>query len=138
MPAEVRSLVYKSGDWEVDIARRELRSRGVVAPLDGRAFEVIEILARAAGSLVNKCDLINGVWPGAVVEENTLQPHISTVRKALGSDRTILKTVAGRGYQLLGTWTVQQNDTPPVPANPTPAAEYRCTIGTTFRQQHRR
>ncbi len=48
------------------------------------------------------------VWPGAIVEENTLQFHISAIRKALGADRGLLKTVSGRGYRLLGTWTVRQ------------------------------
>jgi predicted ATPase len=48
------------------------------------------------------------VWPGAIVEENTLQFHISAIRKALGADRDLLKTVSGRGYHLLGPWTVRQ------------------------------
>ncbi len=53
------------------------------------------------------------VWPGAVVEENTLQVHISAVRKALGPDRGLLRTVQGRGYRLLGTWEISRS-TPPI------------------------
>ena len=49
------------------------------------------------------------VWPGAIVEENTLQFHISTIRKALGRDRGILKTVSGRGYRLLGDWAIRRD-----------------------------
>jgi predicted ATPase/DNA-binding winged helix-turn-helix (wHTH) protein len=113
MAAQIRPPVYKSGEWEVDLARRELRSRGIAAPLGGRAFEILEVLVQSAGDLVNKYDLMNRVWPGAAVEENTLQAHISAVRKVLGPDREILKTVAGRGYRLLGTWTIQQDDSQP-------------------------
>jgi predicted ATPase len=47
------------------------------------------------------------VWPGSIVEENTLQVHISAVRKALGADRGLLKTSSGRGYRLLGSWTIR-------------------------------
>ena len=47
-------------------------------------------------------------WPGAIVEDNTLQFHISTIRKALGPDRGMLKTASGRGYRLLGAWTLRQ------------------------------
>ena len=47
------------------------------------------------------------VWPGAIVEENTLQAHISAVRQALGPDRGMLKTVSGRGYRLIGSWDVR-------------------------------
>jgi predicted ATPase/DNA-binding winged helix-turn-helix (wHTH) protein len=103
--------VYSSGEWEIDLARRELRARGVPVPLGGRAFEIVEVLIGSAGELVTKDDLMARVWPGAAVEENTLQAHISALRKALGSDREMLKTIAGRGYRLLGTWGALPHDT---------------------------
>jgi non-specific serine/threonine protein kinase len=98
----------------VDLARRELRARGVPVPIGGRAFEIVEVLVQSAGELVTKNDLMGRVWPGAIVEDNTLQFHISAIRKALGPDRGILKTASGRGYRLLGTWTFRQESTPPV------------------------
>ena len=42
------------------------------------------------------------VWPGAIVEDNTIQFHMSAIRKALGQDRGIFQTAFGRGYGLLG------------------------------------
>src|SRR5258708_835784 len=51
------------------------------------------------------------VWPGAIVEDNALQFHISAIRKALGPDRGMLKTASGRGYRLLGAWTFRQEST---------------------------
>jgi non-specific serine/threonine protein kinase len=51
------------------------------------------------------------VWPGAIVEDNTLQFHISAIRKALGPDRGMLKTASGRGYRLLGGWIFRQEGT---------------------------
>jgi predicted ATPase len=65
-------------------------------------------LVAAAGELVTKDDLMGLVWPGAIVEENTLQVHISAIRKALGPDRGLLQTTSGRGYRLLGTWRIHQ------------------------------
>ena len=103
--------MYELGEWEVDLARRELRARGVPVPIGGRAFEIIEVLVQSAGELVTKDDLSGRVWPGAIVEDNTLQFHISAIRKALGSDRGILKTASGRGYRLLGAWTSRQEST---------------------------
>ncbi len=111
MPAQSRRLVYESGEWEVDLARRELRARGIPVPIGGRAFEIIEVLVQSAGELVTKNDLMGRVWPGAIVEDNTLQFHISAIRKALGPDRGILKTASGRGYRLLGAWTFRQEST---------------------------
>src|SRR3981189_3398625 len=106
--AQGRQLVYESGEWEVDLARRELRARGVPVPIGGRAFEISEVLVQSAGELGTKNDLSARIWPGAIVEHNTLQFHISAIRKALGSDRGILKTASGGGYRLLGAWTSRQ------------------------------
>ncbi len=103
--------MYVLDEWEVDLARRELRAHGVPVPIGGRAFEIIEVLVQSAGELVTKKDLSARVWPNAIVEDNTLQFHISAIRKALGRDREMLKTASGRGYRLLGAWTSRDEDT---------------------------
>jgi predicted ATPase/DNA-binding winged helix-turn-helix (wHTH) protein len=108
-----RQQFSTTGAWEIDFRQRELRSRGTPVPVGGRAFEIVETLVRAAGELVTKDEIMRRVWRGAIVEENTLQVHISAIRKALGPDRTMLKTAAGRGYRLLGRWTVRENAEPP-------------------------
>ena len=115
LPDGIRS-VYASGECEIDLARRELRVRGSPVPLGARAFEIIEVLAQSAGELVTKDELMNRIWPGAVVMENTLQVHAVAIRKALGPHRDMLKTEARRGYRLLGEWTVRRHDAakPPV------------------------
>src|SRR3982074_268230 len=106
-------LVYESGEWEIDLARRELRARGAPVPIGSRAFAIIEVLVRSPGDLVTKHDLTSRVWPGAIVEDNALQFHISAIRKALGPDRELLRTASGRGYRLLGDWTSRQESTSP-------------------------
>ncbi len=104
------NLVYACEQWEIDLGRRELRSRGVPVPLGGRAFEVVTVLVQSATELVTKDHMMDRVWPGATVGEGTLHVHISAVRKALGSDRGLLKTASGRGYRLLGNWMPQQRE----------------------------
>ena len=104
MPGRDGSVVYAFAGWEIDLSKRELRLRGTPATVGSRGFEIIEALLRARGELVDKYELMRTVWPGVVVEENTLQFHISAVRKALGEDRNFLKTVSGRGYRLTGNW----------------------------------
>src|ERR1700731_2115892 len=68
----------------------------------------MEVLVQSGGELVTKDDLVARVWPGVIVEENTLQVQISAIRRALGRDRELLKTASGRGYRLLGAWTSRQ------------------------------
>ena len=59
------------------------------------------------------------VWPGAVVSDNALEVHISSLRKALGENRGLLRTAYGRGYRLLGPWTLPgaERPRPAVPAS---------------------
>jgi predicted ATPase len=52
-----------------------------------------------------------------VVEENNLQFQISTLRKALGPDRDLIKTISGRGYRFIADITT--------PAAPEEAASDR-------------
>src|SRR5580658_778276 len=116
MPDEQTRLVHASGECEIDLARRELRVSGSFVPVGGRAFQIIEVLAGSAGALVTKDELLDRVWPGAIVGENTLHVHAGAIRKALGPYRNLLKTESGRGYRLLGDWTVRHQETakPPV------------------------
>jgi predicted ATPase/DNA-binding winged helix-turn-helix (wHTH) protein len=116
MFAEGIRPVYASGDCEIDLARRELRVLGSPVALGGRAFEIIEVLAQSAGELVTKDELMDRIWPGAIVMDATLHVHAAAVRKALGPYRGLLKTESGRGYRLLGDWTLSHQDAakPPV------------------------
>jgi predicted ATPase/DNA-binding winged helix-turn-helix (wHTH) protein len=118
MPPEGVRAVLTSSDCAIDLARRELRVRGIPIPIGGRAFEIIEVLALSAGELVTKDELMERVWPGAVVMEGTLHVHVSALRKALGPYRDLLKTVSRRGYCLLGNWSVQRQDAKRSPVGP--------------------
>jgi predicted ATPase/DNA-binding winged helix-turn-helix (wHTH) protein len=116
MPEHVQALVYACAEWEIDLVRRELRLQGLAVPLGGRAFEILAELAKSAGELVTKNDLLQRVWPGVFVEEIALRVHIAAIRKALGSDRDLLETTIGRGYRLRGAWrTWAESDTAELP-----------------------
>jgi DNA-binding winged helix-turn-helix (wHTH) protein len=65
------TLVYACDQWEIDVGRRELRSRGIPVPLGGRAFEVVTVLVQSASEFVTKDHLMERVWPGATVGEGT-------------------------------------------------------------------
>jgi non-specific serine/threonine protein kinase len=113
-------LAHESGLLVLDLSRRELRASGVSVPIGGRAFEILAILVQSAEDLVSKDELIRRVWPGAVVQENTLQAQIAAIRKALRADRDSLKTVSGRGYRLVGKWTQRAAAGPAQPPSSEP------------------
>ncbi len=120
MLALASPTIFASGGCEIDLARRELRMGGAPTPVGSRAFEIVVLLVQAAGELVTKDELMDRVWPGAIVLENTIQVHIASVRRALGPNKVLLKTESGRGYRLLGTWTTRGADSENVLASSQP------------------
>jgi pimeloyl-ACP methyl ester carboxylesterase/DNA-binding winged helix-turn-helix (wHTH) protein len=89
--------------FELDLARRELRDRGVLQPLQPLAFELLGYLVRQRHRVVPKEELLRELWPDAVVTDASLQRAVSLVRRALGdSGRTLLYTHARHGYRFGG------------------------------------
>ncbi|MBN3728634.1 winged helix-turn-helix transcriptional regulator [Burkholderia sp. Ac-20379] len=100
-PPETPPSPFPLGRFQVDLARRELFEHGVPVRLGPRAFGILEMLVEADGKLVTKHALLDRIWPDTYVEENTLQVHLSALRRALGDDRNCIMTVPGRGYRLV-------------------------------------
>src|ERR1700726_593137 len=90
------------GRFSVLPHRRELLAEGRSLDLGGRAFDVLMALIEASGAVVGKDVLMHRVWPDRIVEENNLQAQIAALRRALGADRDLIRTIAGRGYQFTG------------------------------------
>lgn len=106
------------GRFELIPQRRELLVDGLPAHLGSRAFDILQILVEARGELVTKDEIMRRVWPDTVVEENSLQVHMSALRKVLGADRDLIKTLSGRGYRLVADYAP---DTPAPSVEPLPA-----------------
>lgn len=118
-------IVYLFEGFRLDAGRRQLSSSGgVVVPLNSRAMEALLVLVARAGDLVSKKQLLEEVWPSAVVEENNINQCILSIRKALGesagSNRFIM-TVTGRGYRFVApviAQTRESADLSPTEARP--------------------
>ncbi len=93
LETEAGTTIIQFGHCQLFTNRRELFVDGVPAPLGSRAFDVLQMLVDAGGDLVTKDEILSRIWPGIVVEENTLQVQITRVRRALGRDRGFLKTI---------------------------------------------
>src|SRR5579863_2133299 len=78
--------------------QRRLLADCVPIELGGRALDLLLVLIEAGGKLVSKDELLRLVWSGVVVEENNLHRQIAVLRKALGEDRDVIRTISGRGY----------------------------------------
>jgi TolB-like protein len=90
------------GPFRLDRRQRIIRHDGIATNVGQRACDVFFALVAANGAVVSKDTLMAKVWPGQIIEENTLQAQISLLRKALGeAGQRCIITVPGRGYQLM-------------------------------------
>ena len=111
-PEPERLDVLLFGRFSLDLHRRELLADGQPLPIGSRTLDVLIALIEGRGQLVTKDDLLSRVWPGTTVAENTLQFQVSALRKALGKDREVVKTVSGRAYRLVAALTTRADDDP--------------------------
>lgn len=80
---------------------RQLLLDGTPQEIGGRAFDLLMVLLRSNGAIVSKDEILNAVWPSMVVEECNLRFQVKSLRRALGPDGDMIKTVVRRGYMLI-------------------------------------
>ncbi len=88
------------GQYQLKRAERLVLGPAGAIELSARSFDILALLLDKPDDVIGKSDLFDAVWPGQIVEENTLQVHISSLRKAL--DMGMITTVHGRGYKYAG------------------------------------
>ncbi len=98
------SPVYVFGPYRLDAREKLLFREGQPIPLSPKALEILLVLVRSSGQLVEKDRLLNEVWPDTFVEEGNLAVHMTALRKALGQSSTIgesawIETLPRRGYR---------------------------------------
>ena len=117
--------------FELDEADARLTCEGQAVPIAPRPFAVLCALARRAGHLVTKGELLDEVWGHRFVTESVLKSAISDVRAALQDDPRqprYIETVSRRGYRFIvplestsaPRW--HADDDAGKPDHPTPAA----------------
>ncbi len=87
------------GDVQVDLAARTVLCSGRSIDLTAREWALFEAFVQHPGQVISKAQLEERLYAfGSEVESNTIEVHVSRLRKKLG--RTIVETVRGVGYRL--------------------------------------
>jgi adenylate cyclase len=89
----------KFGAFALDLSRCLLRRGAEEIPLRPKSFDVLRYMAENVDRVVSKDELINAIWPGIFVTDDSLVQCIKDIREALNdTEHAIIKTVPRRGY----------------------------------------
>mgnify|MGYP001608322600 FL=1 len=94
--------VRRIGNLEVNEASHQVAVKGRSVELTLKEFGLLRALVRANGRVLNREQLLEGVWgyPDATaIESRTVDAHIRRLRQKLGSEARRIVTVKGVGYR---------------------------------------
>ena len=92
------------GGLRVDVDRRQASLDGTPLQLSRREFDLLAFLARHAGRVVRRKELLAEVWRQPYGDDQTIDVHLSWLRRKMGekaSSPRYLHTVRGVGVMLM-------------------------------------
>jgi DNA-binding response OmpR family regulator len=102
-PGSAPAPVIAVGGLVIDPARREALLDGRRLELSRREFDLLAYLAARPGAVVSRRELLTEVWHQAYVDDQTIDVHVSWLRRKLGETAArprYLHTVRGVGVLL--------------------------------------
>ncbi len=103
-PSDASHGVFLVGALRVDTGMRRLTRDGRVIEVSAREFDILRLLAEAAGRVVERQQLFASVWgPSFYGDERALDVYVRMIRKKIEPDPSrpmYLHTVRGVGYRL--------------------------------------
>lgn len=95
---------FRIRDWIVQPELNRLVRPEDVVQLEPKHMDVLVFLARHAGEVLTKEQLLEAVWPQQFVAESVLTRAVAEIRKALDDDAQApryIETIPKRGYRLI-------------------------------------
>ena len=99
------TVVFRTGDLEVDLAARQVMVKGNVVRLTATEYALLRLLVRHAGRVLTHHQILREVWgPGYTEHTHYLRVYMAHLRgklEAVPSSPELLLTEPGVGYRLL-------------------------------------
>jgi TolB-like protein len=102
LPVSGQQTIRFSG-FRLDPGRGLARDDGTEVQLRPKSLELLVFLVSQAGRVVSKDELVEVVWNGLAVTEDSLTQCVHDVRRALSdTEQNLIRTVPRRGYLFAG------------------------------------
>jgi TolB-like protein/DNA-binding winged helix-turn-helix (wHTH) protein len=98
--------MLRVGDWCINPAAGQISRDGETARLEERTIRLLLCLAEHAGEVVGIDDLLDQVWSGVTVTQDSVYQAVATLRRQFGDDPrqpTYIATVPRLGYRMVAT-----------------------------------
>ena len=96
--------IYKFGDFTFGVKEYNLKKENQELYLRPKTYETLLYLVEHHGNLVKKEELLDSVWSGTIVTENTLTQCIKEIREKLEDNLAnprFIKTIPRVGYKFI-------------------------------------
>jgi transcriptional activator of cad operon len=104
------------GDWCVQPASSQISRDGVSVRVEARTMLLLLCLAEHPGEVVSIEDLLDQVWAGVTVSQDSVYQAVTSLRRLLGDDTKqprYIETVPRLGYRLVAKVSPWQNQPDP-------------------------
>ena len=96
-------MFYKFSGFTLNDEQKTLSFENKLVALTKKSYQLLLYLLENPNKLVSREDLVEFVWEGRVVTENTIDQCISKLRKSLNSvqEEEYIKSIYGHGIQFV-------------------------------------
>ena len=96
-------MIYKFLDFTLNTDIKELSHNGEVIKLTKQSYELLLLFVSNTNRIFSKDDIVDLVWKGRHVTENTIDQSISKLRRILNSvkSETYIQTAYGKGFRFI-------------------------------------
>jgi len=99
MERDAAAPVYRFDRFVLDVARGALAVDGVECPLRPKSLALLKYLVENSGRVVSRDVIMQAVWPGVFVTEDSIAQCIKDIRRALGDEQQrLVRTLPRRGF----------------------------------------
>ena len=101
-------MIYLFEDFELDMARAELRTNGGAIPIEPQVFALLSFLVENRDRLVTKEEIISRVWGGRIISDSAVASREKSARHALDDDgrsQRLIRTIHGVGFRFVADVT---------------------------------
>jgi Tol biopolymer transport system component/DNA-binding winged helix-turn-helix (wHTH) protein len=111
-------LTYECEAFRLDLVEQTIYWNGQKRKLSAKKFELLRLLIRNAGQVVQKNEIFKTVWPDRFIDESNISQNILYLRKIIEKNPQTpvhILTIPGAGYMFLPEVQQVAKERPPAP-----------------------